>query len=217
MQRLYNLYQYENENVQNFKQRIANAVQVVYHCGGSIGEFDKMVDKRIIEEGSDVDVIRADEIQLEKIKEKCRDRFTGILMLVLAHNSRFGKLRNELENNYTKGKDEYPKSFDDSYSMLYYRVDEVRRSQHRREKDDEGMVFNTNEESSDLGEENESQQLTTNGTKKRVNAEPLTCLRCNVTGARNSDIMQITPTALNTQIMTTPDQTLTIWEMIKMV
>ena len=39
MQRLLNLYQYEHETVQNFKQRISNAVDVVYHCGGSIGEF----------------------------------------------------------------------------------------------------------------------------------------------------------------------------------
>ena len=45
-------------------------------------------------------------------------------MLVLSHNSKFGKLKNELENNYTKGKNEYPKSFDKNYAMLFYRVDE---------------------------------------------------------------------------------------------
>ena len=44
MQRLYNLHQFEHETIQNFKQRISNAFDVVYHCDGTIGEFDKLVE-----------------------------------------------------------------------------------------------------------------------------------------------------------------------------
>ena len=82
-------------------------------------------------------------------------------MPVLAHGSRFGKLRNELENNYTKGKDEYPKSFDKCYSMLYYIVEKTRKqpSKHSESKktSDNGVLFNTNAKESELEDDVEGE------------------------------------------------------------
>ena len=60
-----------------------------------------MIEARIKADTKDVNTIRADKDELEKYHKKCRDKFTGILMLVLAHNSRFGRMRNKLENNDT--------------------------------------------------------------------------------------------------------------------
>ena len=181
MQRLYNLYQFDHESVQNFKQRISNAVDVVYHCGGSVGEFDKLIDNAIKEDGESVNSIRADKNELETYKEKCKDKFTGILMLVLAHNGRFGKLKNELENDYIKGKDDYPKSFDKSYSLLYHRVEEVKKSTPKREKfkkeDEDGMILNTNAGESDLEDDEEGKKFVTNKEKKKASVRQQICPR----------------------------------------
>ena len=89
-------------------------------------------------------------------------------MLVLAHSGRFGKLRNELENNYTKGKDEYPETFDKCYTLLYYRVEESKKTPSnkvKKEKDEEddqdGLIFNTNGGESDLEDDEEGENFVT--------------------------------------------------------
>ena len=193
MTRLFNLHQIEHETVQSFKHRIGNAVEVVYHCGGSIGEYDKLIDASIKKEGLDADKVKSSDEEFKKIKKKCRDKFTGILMLTLANNGRYGKLKNELENNYTKGKNEYPDSFDKSYSMLYYRVEEKKKEMPRKveeDKDeDDGMIFNTHAGESDLENDGEGHQLvSTKGDQKKKSQRRTTdlskvqCYKCGKRG-----------------------------------
>ena len=117
-----------------------------------------------------MDSVRASADEFKKYKDKSKDKYVGILMLVLAHSATYGKLRNELENDYTKGKDNYPETFDKSYNMLYHRVEEVKKTAPRREKTDkeeEGMVFSTNAYDSDLEYDDEGgQHITSKGRKK---------------------------------------------------
>ena len=76
-------------------------------------------------------------------------------MIMLAHNGRFGRLKNELENNYTKGKDEYPDTFDQAYAMLHYRVEETKKTWKNEYGKDDGMIFVTHGDDSDVEEETE--------------------------------------------------------------
>ena len=109
-------------------------------------------------------------------------------MLVLAHNSRFGKLRNELENSSTKGKNGYPESFHKIYSMLYYRVEETRKPykqiEQKKTKED-GVVLNTCANDSDLGDDTEGELFITNEKKgkkqsqrKTTDLSKVQCYKC---------------------------------------
>ena len=117
---LYNLKQYKDETVEDFRQRLKNAIEVVYHCGGTIGEFDSLIEEAATDDGSTLVLAKADEDLFDKYRERAKDKYAGILMIYLADEARYRKLKNELENDFTKGNDEYPSSFSEAYSLLYY-------------------------------------------------------------------------------------------------
>ena len=57
------------------------------------------------------------------------------------------KMMNELENDFTKGNDEYPSTMNEAYSMLYYRVDDPPRirSKSKWREHKAINIFNTEE------------------------------------------------------------------------
>ena len=124
MHQLYNLRQYQHELSKDFKQRLVNAVDVVYHCGGTIGEFEVLITEAAESDGTSYSNVVGNENQLKKYRQKAKDKFIGILMIFLANEAKFKRLKNELENDFTKGNNEYPESLADSNPMLYYRVDD---------------------------------------------------------------------------------------------
>ena len=73
MQRLFTLYQYENE----FKVRIDNTVEVLYHYWGSVGEYETMIDAQIKKDGEDVTSLWADKVKLKQYRNKCKDKICG--------------------------------------------------------------------------------------------------------------------------------------------
>ena len=76
-------------------------------------------------------------------------------MIMLAHNGRFGRLTNEVENDYTKEKNEYPDTFDKAYTMLYYRIEETKKTRKNEYYKDDGMIFVPHGDDSDVEEETE--------------------------------------------------------------
>ena len=61
--------------------------------------------------------VQQHETIMEKVHEDTRDRLLGYLYIKNADKARYGSLLEELDNAFTRGKDEYPRSLTDAYSL----------------------------------------------------------------------------------------------------
>ena len=61
--------------------------------------------------------VQQHETIMEKVREDTRDRLLGYLYIKNADKARYGSLLEELDNAFTRGKDEYPRSLTDAYSL----------------------------------------------------------------------------------------------------
>lgn len=108
--RFYLYYQERGTSFQEYLEKYQNLIDVVEHCGRVISE-----DPDIIES------IIADETVIDdKVKELARDRYLGCTFLFAADRSRFGRFQWDIENDFTQGINNYPKSLTDAYNLLVY-------------------------------------------------------------------------------------------------
>ena len=103
------------------------------------------------------------------------------------------KLKNELENDFTKGNDEYPASFSKAYSLLYYRVDDEPKKKLGESSDPRMKSIFTTQETDEEDEHNSAVQLATATKKKnetkqeprqrrRTDMKKVTCFDCGKKG-----------------------------------
>jgi hypothetical protein len=92
-------------------EKFKNLIEVVEHCGGSFLEEglvqDALGDKTIAD-------LTAGEI------EKARDLYLATAFVLSADRGRYGKLIEDLENNFVQGTNKYPKTLEDAYNILMY-------------------------------------------------------------------------------------------------
>jgi hypothetical protein len=88
--------------------RFQNCIDVFQHCGGSFGNEPAIVNEVLIAGGIDLDAVMQEEIAaaITVAQEQC----IASLFLQGADRGRYGKLIEDLENAFTQGRDDYPKS-----------------------------------------------------------------------------------------------------------
>jgi hypothetical protein len=57
-------------------------------------------------------------MEITAAKLTAKERYLSVTMLSAADNSRYSKLNEELENDYTKGRNHYPKTVTDAYNLI---------------------------------------------------------------------------------------------------
>ena len=94
--RLYSLRQ-DNMSCQEYLDRFKIMVSVVEHCGGEIGYSLKELEVR---EKAGGDIL--------KIKTELREQYLATMFLLGSDRSRYGRMLDELENQYSQQQDSYP-------------------------------------------------------------------------------------------------------------
>jgi hypothetical protein len=126
--------------ISSYLEYFRSLVEVLEHYGGAIGEDPGLLDATA--------AISSDTDDATKLLKIARDRTLALAFLKRADLRRFGTLRADLENQFSRGNNQYPINLTAAYSLLVNfkppRRDEPRRNTRSQEaavEEEDGMTF----------------------------------------------------------------------------
>ena len=118
LKRYYNCSQGRYATTQAYMEHFQNVVDVVTTSGGSIAGHKGVEDTLISKLPGEVTRETITDIQLKKVLEESTERSTAIAFLLGCDRSRYGKLIEDLENDFLQGRDNYPTTVVAVYNLL---------------------------------------------------------------------------------------------------
>ena len=103
-------------SVANYYEQFNNTIDMLEHCGASLGEDDGIITKVL--EHHDIEPSTATATQKENARIEAQEWYYGLAFLMGADRVRFGRYLEDLENDFTQGVDCYPKSRVDAHHVL---------------------------------------------------------------------------------------------------
>ena len=103
-------------SVANYYEQFNNTIDMLEHCGASLGEDDGIITKVL--EHHDIEPSTATPTQKENARIEAQEWYYGLAFLMGADRVRFGRYLEDLENDFTQGVDRYPKSRVDAHHVL---------------------------------------------------------------------------------------------------
>jgi len=167
----YNLRQTPEMSCQEYFERVRNVVDVIKSLGGSLVDDMHLPDElpEVRPRSGYTNEQRA------SAREKIQNKTIAYGILVRADRSRYGKLIEEIENDYLKGNNDYPKTPTEAYNLLVnYRS------------------YNHNKRPAGQGGGLDHVAFVTEGKRQRQEGEPkyyphIKCFKCNQMGHYKSD------------------------------
>jgi hypothetical protein len=117
----YLYHQGPEETNSNYMSKFKNTTEVIEHYGGNIGEDKALVNeelKTILKATNQDTLSRASTQAIEAATEMARNKSHAIAFLKRADKIRYGLLITELENQFTRGTDQYPTNITETYNLL---------------------------------------------------------------------------------------------------
>jgi hypothetical protein len=111
------LSQDKNATCPNYLEKFRNHIEVITHCGGSLGIHSSRVISILLRNGHTVNTTNGQKLAAEK---ECREEYLATALLLSSDRKRFGKLVEDIENDHIRGIDKYPKTILDAYSLLVH-------------------------------------------------------------------------------------------------
>jgi hypothetical protein len=137
MKRFYLFNQNKDMTNVKFLKTFQTLVSVITECGGEIGHNPRGILRALTEKGGGL--ASATPNELDEAKSTAKERYLAVAMLSACDNSRYNRLSEELENDYTKGSNHYPKTVTEAYNLIVnYRQS---KSIVRIYNDSEGVAF----------------------------------------------------------------------------
>ena len=99
-----------------YYDQFKNQTDVLSHIGAAIGD-DTAIMKQVLR-SRDINVDEATDVQEESAATEGIQWYLALAFLMGSDRSRFGRLLEKLENDFTAGNDNYPKTLTDAYNML---------------------------------------------------------------------------------------------------
>ena len=96
--------------------KFKNTIEVIEHCGGTIGEDKTLVLEELKSVGRNNETVSAEEIETATDLARCK--MYTIAFLKRADKGRYGQLSTDLENQFTRGTDQYPASITETFNLL---------------------------------------------------------------------------------------------------
>ena len=113
----YSSRQTQNETNASYMTRFKDSIAVIEHYGGSIGDDEALVEeetKRLLARTK----TKPDQAQLDACTARAKNKAHAIAFLRRADLTRYSALLTDLENQYTRGTDQYPTTVTDTYNLL---------------------------------------------------------------------------------------------------
>ena len=105
-----------HNTVGEYYDQFKNQTDVLSHIGAGIG--NDMAIMRQVQRSQDINVDQATDAQEEAAQAEGTQWYLALAFLMGSDRSRFGCLLEKLENDFTPGNDNYPKTLTDAYNML---------------------------------------------------------------------------------------------------
>lgn len=118
--RFYALTQDKHTTVTVYLERFQNSVEVIEHCGGTIGIDPGLVDITMTAATPVMTRATATPTQLLAAENYTKEEYLACSFLMGADRHRYGKLLEDLENDFTQRRDNYPKTLVDAYNLLVH-------------------------------------------------------------------------------------------------
>ena len=151
--------------VGEYYDQFKNQTDVLSHIGAGIGDDTAIMKQVLRSQGINID--EATEVEEEAAEAEGIQWYLALAFLMGSDRTRFGRLLEKLENDFTAGNDNYPKTLTDAYNMLLEWKDDPRLLMHMAGND--GISFatstlETKEEQDTEGETTERQENETTHT-----------------------------------------------------
>ena len=137
-----NLYtQGEKESVEEYGRNFKSLWDTVEAFGGSLGMHNGLVEGILKDPGWVRNVNSITDAECRDTDQEVSDTVKAVLVISGADKQRYGKLKDELANNYLLGTDQYPDTFDKAVRILgNYQMSRVNMP-YRKNPNDTGVAF----------------------------------------------------------------------------
>ena len=159
--------------VGEYYEQFKNQTDVLNHIGAGIGDDEAIMKQVLHNQG--INVGEATDAQEEDAETEGTQWYLALAFLMGSDRSWFGRLLEKLENDFTTGNDNYPKTLTDAYNMLLEWKDDPRLLMRMAGND--GISFATN-----MVQTNEEQDIETeNGYQKEAETTHTNITHANTT------------------------------------
>jgi hypothetical protein len=176
MKRYYNCTQGKFVTTQAYLENFQNVIDVVVHSGGEIAGHPGVSTGIIAEKG----LVKANmtEAQIEEVRTENSSRSTAMAFLLGCDRARYGRLIDDLENDFLQGRNNYPTTIAAAYNLLTNWKQENRYGWRPPSAD--GVSFTT----ADVGP---------GGKQPRTGKAHITCHRCTKKDIMPANVQTLLP------------------------
>ena len=101
---------------QAYLEQFQNMIDVIVHTGGMVGHQPGIIRAIMRERG--IDPTNATTMQQMEIEKEAQNRYLAVAFMLGSDKARFGRLLENLENDYLQGQNNYPTSITAAYNLL---------------------------------------------------------------------------------------------------
>ena len=116
MRRFY-LFSQGTMDCQSYLEKFRNIVEVIESHGGTIGLHGGSMRAIMVEEGV-IDPDNPTRAEYNQARVAAREKYFAVALILGSDRNRYGKMIEDLENDYIQGNDRYPKTINAAYRLL---------------------------------------------------------------------------------------------------
>jgi hypothetical protein len=103
---------------QQYYETFKNNVEVIEYCGGAMNQDPSLVDAELTRAGVNRETATPDE--LEQAEAAVHEQILAVGLLYGSDRTRYGKMLEDLKNDYIQGTDNYPTTLQQAYNLLVH-------------------------------------------------------------------------------------------------
>jgi hypothetical protein len=103
---------------QAYLEKFQNSVEVIEHCGGDFGIDTGLIDATFATTNPAVTRDTTTPPMVKAAEKNAREQYLACTFLLGSDRKQYGKLLENLENEFTQKTDKWPKTITDAYSLL---------------------------------------------------------------------------------------------------
>jgi hypothetical protein len=143
--RWYGIYQGREMTNAHFLEKFHTNASILEQYGGDVDIDAAAIDAELVEVGVvdvdvDVEVGLTTEVGKVVAHTEAKEKYLAVAFLSASDKSRYGKLFEDLENDFTKGTNNYPKTLTSAYNLMV-NCKNYHKPASRIYNDSDGVVF----------------------------------------------------------------------------